>query len=200
METNEADTSQSIKSTLAEKWQTGVVVKQHGKRGRPPKVKKAQNKAEADKIKELAEKLKQQMKEKHEKELSEAKQENVNKQVDEAKACVMHESVEPSVHRASVEKEIDHKSISNKEQKANAHKEHDLSEKGHSQKNVHTITEKPVDRVTEAPVNPAVKSSSKDGSSTNLDALLNLQSEMLKPSGTMSSQGKRRIHLQVSAL
>ena len=214
MDTSIAGISQSVKMKLKEKILCEVVAKQPGRRGRPPKVKKSQksqNTSEADKIKELAEKLKKQMKEKQQ---IEAQQSNVSKQ-EKAKSDGSKQENESDTKRshqgnynlvANTETAASDKAKT-KDQKVSAHTRKDNTiEMSQNQKTTpganskalemgrEAVGENPEGCLTERPVvTSAEKSSKKTGSSTNLDSLLNLQSEMLKPSGSVSSQGKKYI-------
>ena len=209
MDTGTASTSQSIKTKIAEQFQSQVVAKQPGRKGKPSKTKKSQksqDNSEADKIKELAEKLKKQMKEKQEKQKDEAQQSGVNKSGTNGRAKVSNESeqmskssLEHSQHNTNkIAKANSHKAKV-KDNKVIAHRKENTTEISRNQKTVGpktgsdstavkmTTNENAARCSTEG---AAEKSSSKPSSSTDLDSLLNLQSKLLKPSGSLSSQGK----------
>ena len=205
MDTGMATTSQSVKTKIAEQFQSQVVAKQPGRKGKPSKTKKSQKSqdtSEADKIKELAEKLKKQMKEKQEKQKDEAQQSGGSKSGTNGRAKVSNErnqisesSLEHSQHNTneiaksnSLKAKVkDHKVIAHR--KENTTNQKTVAHKTGSDLNAVQMTtnENAVRCSTEG---AAEKSSNKPGSSTDLDSLLNLQSKLLKPSGSLSSQGK----------
>ena len=204
------DTSQSVKTKIAEQFQSEVVAKQRGRRGRPTKVKKpqkSQDTSEADKIKELAEKLKKQMKEKQEKlGQCEAQKSNVNKTGSDGGPEVSMDSISSTKDSPHGDGTCGGDAVTVKSHKAKDHngtahvRKQNATEISHNQKTVGHKTgtdsisvqmshdKHLVRHSTEAPV--AGISSNKAGDSTNIDSLLNLQSEMLKPSGAEFSPGK----------
>ena len=203
------DTSQSVKTKIAEQFQSEVVIKQRGRRGRPrvKKPQKSQDTSEADKIKELAEKLKKQMKEKQEKlEQCEAQKSNVNKTGSDGGPEVSMDSISstkdsPHGDGTCGGDAVTVKSHKAKEHNATAHvRKQNATEISHNQKTGghKTRTDSNADQMSrrehsvrhsiEAPL--AGKGNNKAGDSTSIDSLLNLQSEMLKPSGAEFSPGK----------
>ena len=198
METSQPGTSQSVRDIIAEKRKAATANRQPVKKGRPPKVKKTDSSAEADKIKELAEKLKKQIKEKHDKELSEVKQSEDVK--------LSNETSEKS--KGKTNESIDHVEItgsatisnivSNKEgiktlvtdtvatQITTHTKGTPRAEEVHSE----TVRSTQAKNSTEGPnITQPMKGSGTGESSTNLDSILNMQKEMLKPSSSQSAQG-----------
>ena len=168
------------------------------KRGRPPK-KRQQNNAEADKIKELAEKLKKQMKEKQQSETKEKPDQEDKLSVDGHHKKSDHEakrSGDGNHHGKDLAG--DTKSAVNKEEKMTSHKNEQDSvsnskggEKNENQtgtkkkeEDIHVgaKTQKQQTGTRESPEVDLLKGANKTESS-NLDAILTMQSEMLKPSG-----------------
>lgn len=200
MQTSQPGTSQSARDIIAEKRKAATANRQPVKKGRPPKVKKSDNTAEADKIKELAEKLKKQIKDKHDKELSEVKQSGdvkLSNETNERSKCKTNESID---HVERTGGATDSNIVSNKEgikkvvtdtgetQITTLTKGTPIAEEVHSE----TVRSNQTKNLTEVPnITQPVKGSGMGESSTNLDSILNMQKEMLKPSSSQSAQGTR---------
>ena len=191
--TVETVTNLSAKEKIAAKLECAVETKKPARKGRPPK-KKPQNDAEADKIKELAEKLKKQMKEKQTNESKEKSASGTKVNIEGN-----NESSDTATHPHSLTNKD--KLISHTNEKGS------VSVASETQKNKHVIGTKPrkeeiqgestnlkppKNETETVTVSSKTRCGSKEKSSTSLDTILNLQSEMLKPTGPLSSQGNRR--------
>ena len=179
------------------------------KRGRPPK-KRPQNNAEADKIKELAEKLKKQMKEKQQSETKEKPDQEDKLSVDGHHKKSDHEA---KISGGGGHHEVgdlagDTNSAVNKEEKMTSHtnEKDSVSNSRELEKNENkTGTKKKEEDIHAGAQNQKQKTGARESpevdllkganktESSNLDAILSMQSEMLKPSGPgpSSSNGNR---------
>ena len=179
------------------------------KRGRPPK-KRLQNNAEADKIKELAEKLKKQMKEKQQSETKEKPDQEDKQSGDGHHKKSDHEAKMSGGggHHEVGDLAGDPNSAVNKEEKITSHKNEkdSVNNSRELEKNENkTGTKKKEEDIHAGAQNQKQKTGARESpevdllkganktESSNLDAILTMQSEMLKPSGPghSSSNGNR---------
>ena len=204
---SEARTSQSVKDRLSVNFEKGMETNRPAKRGRPPK-KRPQNNAEADKIKELAEKLKKQMKEKQQSESKEKPDQEDKLSGDRHHKKSDHEAKMSGGHHEVRDLADDLNSAVNKEEKITSHKnekdsvsnarelEKNENKTGTKKKeeDIHVVA-KNQKQQTEARESPEVDllKGAKKKESSNLDAILTMQSEMLKPSGPGPSSSNGNI-------
>ena len=205
---SETRTSQSVKDRLSANFEKGMETNKPAKRGRPPK-KRLQNNAEADKIKELAEKLKKQMKEKQQSETKEKPDQEDKLSVDGHHKKSDHEAkISGDGHQEVKDSAGDTNLAVNKEGKmatSKNEKDYDSNSRGGEKNENKTGTKKKEEDIHAGAQNQKQKTGARESpevdllkgankmESSNLDAILTMQSEMLKPSGPgpSSSNGNR---------